>query len=249
MEVLVLIGVIALLFWLLKGQSPSAKGARGEAKVHAALRAKLDPNTHLVLADVTLPTPGGTTQIDNLILSRHGIFVIETKNMSGWIYGGEDQRMWTQSFPREKHRFMNPVHQNYKHIKTVQDLLGVKRSEVFGAVAFVGSAEPQTDMPDGVFWSINALVAHIRFRNAVIFDAPRLHALKAQLEAARLTQGRETDRAHVSHVQQIKSETKRRRSDASACPRCGSDLVKRTNKSNGDTFLGCSRFPKCRGTR
>ena len=34
-----------------------------------------------------------------------------------------------------------------------------------------------------------------------------------------------------------------------ACPRCGSPMVSRTNSHSGVPFLGCSRFPGCRGTR
>ena len=51
------------------------------------------------LNNITLPLAnGGSTQIDHIIVSVHGIFVIETKNYKGWIYGNEKQRQWTQVF-------------------------------------------------------------------------------------------------------------------------------------------------------
>ncbi len=34
-----------------------------------------------------------------------------------------------------------------------------------------------------------------------------------------------------------------------ACPVCGGEMVKRTNRRNGQTFMGCSNYPRCRGTQ
>jgi len=59
------------------------KGARGERKVHNALKEVIEGPDYKVFSDLILPTVRGTTQIDHLIISRFGIFVIETKNMSG----------------------------------------------------------------------------------------------------------------------------------------------------------------------
>jgi len=76
--------------------TPERKGARGERKVHNALNSVLDESEYRVLSDLILPIAGSTTQLDHLVLSRFGIFVIETKNMSGWIFGGgADQQKWT----------------------------------------------------------------------------------------------------------------------------------------------------------
>ena len=47
--------------------------------------------------DLTLETPDETTQIDHVIISRFGIFVIETKNFTGWIFGSENQKQWTKT--------------------------------------------------------------------------------------------------------------------------------------------------------
>ena len=33
------------------------------------------------------------------------------------------------------------------------------------------------------------------------------------------------------------------------CPRCGAEMATRHNRETGDAFLGCSRFPDCKGTR
>lgn len=104
-------------------RSPWFKGMFGEALVSTLLRRSLEEDTYRLLNDLTLPSGAGTTQIDHVVLSRFGVFVIETKNMKGWIYGSPDQVQWTQVIYRHKSRFQNPLHQNYKHIKTIQSLL------------------------------------------------------------------------------------------------------------------------------
>ncbi len=89
----------------------------GEAFVNSAIKRKLDKTKYHLIKDVTLPTVDGTTQVDHIIVSKFCIFVIETKNMKGWIFGGERQKTWTQSIYKNKNKFQNPLHQNYKHIK------------------------------------------------------------------------------------------------------------------------------------
>jgi restriction system protein len=84
----------ALLIGLLK--SPWAKGHIGELLVRLFARWQLDKQTYRRLHNVTLNTPDGTTQIDHIFISPYGIFVLETKNMSGWIFGSEKQAQWTQ---------------------------------------------------------------------------------------------------------------------------------------------------------
>ena len=94
------IGWILLLFFgvmIFKLFKPFLKGKLGEftVAIHAKLYLK-DPQ-YLLLNDLTLPDgEGGTTQIDHLLLSPYGIFVIETKNYKGWIFGNERQKIWTQ---------------------------------------------------------------------------------------------------------------------------------------------------------
>ncbi len=74
-----------------------------------------------MLNDLTLPDgEGATTQIDHLLLSPFGVFVIETKNYKGWIFGSERQKQWTQKIYKKSFKFQNPIHQNYKHMKVLE---------------------------------------------------------------------------------------------------------------------------------
>ena len=127
--------------------NPERKGVRGERLVHNTLTSVLNDQEYKVLTDLILPVAGGTTQIDHLVLSRFGIFVIETKNMSGWIFGSADQTNWMQVQKRSKRQFQNPLRQNYAHVKAVQEILKVDLKALHNFVVFTGTAEPKTAMP------------------------------------------------------------------------------------------------------
>ena len=65
-------------------------------------------------------------QIDHVEIRQNGIFCIETKNYSGWIFGNEAQSTWTQTLYNEKHHFPNPIKQNRSHIYHLNKVLGSK---------------------------------------------------------------------------------------------------------------------------
>ena len=55
------------------------------------------PSEYYVMDDVVLNTVRGTTQIDHIVISKYGVFVIETKNYRGIIYGNDDSKKWNQN--------------------------------------------------------------------------------------------------------------------------------------------------------
>ncbi len=241
--ILLALGVALLYFYL---NSPTRIGAAGERRVNSTLSRKLDQREYNLLADLTLRTSNGTTQIDHIVLSRYGVFVIETKNMSGWIFGGKNQTKWTQVMRRHKSKFQNPLRQNYHHIKVIQELLGISQEKIENLVAFVGSAEPKTEMPPNVFWSRRDLIDYIESRKTVQFTEDEVRIFATKLRSGALEANKETKRAHVQH---LKEKSARKNTDLSKCPRCGSKMIKRVNRRTGQTFFGCSRYPKCRSTR
>ena len=131
-------------------KSSTGKGMLGEFFVNITCKLFLDKKTYHLIKDVTLPTEDGTTQIDHIIVSQYGLFVIETKNYTGWIFGTEKQSSWTQQIYKTKHKFQNPLRQNYKHTCTLENMLGIQKNSAFPVIAFVGSAEFITKMPDNV---------------------------------------------------------------------------------------------------
>lgn len=80
---------------------------------------------HRLLCNLYIPKKNGsTTEIDLLMITETGLYVFESKNYSGWIFGNESNRYWTQSFPNgKKERFYNPIWQNSGHITALKDVL------------------------------------------------------------------------------------------------------------------------------
>ena len=127
------IGNLSGIFWifllvipllLLKAllQNPKVKGRIGERAVRSVIGKDLDEETYIEFHDLIIPSRSGTTQIDHIYVSVFGIFVIETKNYTGWIFGNEKQSKWTQVVYKQKHYFQNPLRQNYAHIKALSEL-------------------------------------------------------------------------------------------------------------------------------
>lgn len=236
--------------------TPERKGARGEKRVHNALTSVLNEQDYRVLTDLILPVAGGTTQIDHLVLSRFGIFVIETKNMSGWIFGGADQPKWTQVQKRSKRRFQNPLRQNYAHIKAVEEILKVDQKVLHNFVVFTGTAEPKTDMPDSVAWGLKDLGKLITLQKEQVFSDVQINSYEKKLRDQALENTKVVRNEHLQNLEKkaaARKETLIKKPDARldqpSCPKCGTRMNKRTKRKTGDTFWGCANFPKCRGTR
>jgi hypothetical protein len=174
---------------------------RGEAKLSRALTIRfLPPDFHL-LNHLTIPLPDGTTQIDHVLVSRFGIFVIETKDYTGWIFAGARDRQWTQVLYRSKFRFQNPLRQNHRHVLAVQRLLDFLPPEVIRpVVVFTGNAQFKMGMPDGVF-TLSTFLAYVDGHREDVISINRLQFCVGRLETARLAMTRKTD---VEHVRQLR---------------------------------------------
>ena len=101
-------------------------GKHGEDLTENKLKlVKLFGRSGVTLRNVYIPTNNDeTTEIDLLYITQKGIFVLESKNYSGWIFGDEKQYQWTASLPnRKKIHFYNPIKQNKNHIKWLGEFL------------------------------------------------------------------------------------------------------------------------------
>jgi len=121
-KVLLLVIVTLAIIVLVKRSHARIKGVVGERKTRKILERL--PETYKVINDLLLQTERGTSQIDHTVLSPHGIFVIETKNYWGWIFGDEHAEYWTQVTYGSKNRFYNPLRQNHGHVQTLKEVLG-----------------------------------------------------------------------------------------------------------------------------
>ena len=233
---------LALLAGLLK--SPWFKGVLGEFQVNLLLKLSLSKDKYHLIKNVTLPTEDGTTQIDHILVSQYGVFVIETKNMKGWIFGSPNQKQWTQKIFKHSSKFQNPIHQNYKHIKTLENCLNIPPESIFSVIVFIGDSTFKTDMPSNVTYA-GGCIKYIKSKSAKLLSQEQVHEVSKTIQGGRLKPSIKTNREHVAHVKQIINS---KRSDK-VCPKCGSDMLLRESKKGanaGKKFWGCSTFPKCR---
>ena len=117
---LIIMILISCLVVLLK---PIIKGWFGETAV-AVILSRLNPEEYQTINDVIVKTKRGTSQIDHVVISLYGIFVIETKNYKGWITGTDYSEQWTKNMYGKKYKFRNPIIQNYGHVKALEEVLG-----------------------------------------------------------------------------------------------------------------------------
>ena len=191
--------------------------------------------------NVILSTSRGTAEIDHLIVSRFGLFVIENKKRSGWIFGEASDPYWTAVHFRSKYRFQNPLHQNFGHVKALEEVSGVDPSKVFSLVVFRGRCEFKTSVPQGVFLhDCASWVA--RRRDVLLSDAEVDRVLGVVQQAAT---GFFATLDHAASVRERYRST-------TTCPKCGGDLVARFARKGpmpGSRFLGCSNYPRCKYIR
>ena len=182
MELLALIITAFVLFGFIGAylRSPTVKGARGERRVNSILYRKLPSREYTVFHDITLHTSRGPTQIDHIVVSRYGVFVIETKNYTGWIFGDARSRQWTQTIYGHKTRFQNPLRQNFKHTKAVESFLSLSPRHVHSVVVFVGDAQIKTDLPDNVT-HLRGLCPYILSHRDLLLGTSRVRSIAMML--------------------------------------------------------------------
>jgi restriction system protein len=202
----------------------------------------LDAKAYRRFHDVIIPAKNSTTQIDHLLVSPYGLFIVETKNIKGWIFGSENRPNWTQTLYRKKYSFQNPLRQTFRQKKILSEYLDLDESIIHTVVYFVGNCMFKAPLPANVISS--GLGRYIkRFRNCILSpqDVDRvIRALEQHVSESSLT-----TRDHVQSLRQ-------RHASNTVCPRCGSNLVERTAKKGpnaGSKFLGCESYPKCRFTK
>lgn len=150
---LLLAALIAITY--LKSKKRRIKGWVGEAVTKLGSLDKLNSAVYRCYHDLYLPRPDGkgTTQIDHVVVSKLGVFVIETKNFSGWIFGGEHDLQWTQQHYKKRTRIDNPLHQNRLHVRALKQFLELSDDAFIPIVWMAGDAVFKTPLPSGVLTS------------------------------------------------------------------------------------------------
>ncbi len=198
-------GVVAGLYvalFVYRRFKSSIKGSLGEALVNKGTFRRLDQQLYRGFSDLYLPRPDGdgTTQVDHVVVSPFGIFVIETKNYTGWIYGSENQAKWTQTFGSgAKVPFQNPIWQNRLHIKALAQFLKLPEVKFHSVIFFMGGSTFKTELPKYVIE--DGLTSYITGHEEVLLGTEEVERVKGALEElVKGTDKRAAKRAHVAGV-------------------------------------------------
>ena len=181
-----LIPLILLIAYL---GSPRFKGTMGEARVGRLLAVMLESNRYTVFNKVIIPSNGGTVQIDHVVISKFGIFVIETVFVRGWISGAEFQDRWKQHRFKNSTQFPNPMHQNHMNVQALARLLQLPESRFSSVVVFMGHRGFKKSMPFNVL-PAEKLISYIRKRTENILAEDQARQALKGLEQARLSSRR-----------------------------------------------------------
>ena len=238
-------------------------GRRGEKLTERELKlVQLLGRKGKVLRNVYLTKGNGeTSEVYVIFITQKGIFVFESKNYSGWIFGDEKSQKWTAMLPnKQKNQFYNPILQNKTHVKWMRNYVG-EDVPLFSIIVFSERCELKkvtVESPDVKVIKRDRTYAAVRDiwdQSPDVISEEKINELYDNL--AKLTNVDEAVKAaHIDNInQKYKKEEKKQEPPVQTeqqeliCPRCGSALVLRTAKKGenaGNQFYGCSNFPKCR---
>lgn len=255
---LIIILIVVLFVYLAWYNSAKQKGKRGEMRVSAILLQLSDEYT--ILNDLVFRTEKGTTQIDHIVVSKYGLFTIETKNYRGEIYGDDNRQEWTQlivtnvTYAKKwwktytyvtKNHFYNPVKQSLGHAYRIKELL---------------TAYPHLKVIPIVVFTGDAILSNVESRHHVVYEENLLSVINEYniqylndedvqtiLNILQVNNVREVvnDWQHVKNLQAVEKKVNAT-INSGICPKCGGHLVK--HKGRYGSFWGCSNYPKCKFT-
>lgn len=236
---------IIIISIILKINSPRIKGIIGEFNVNTRL--KFLGTEYIVLKDILIKSSNNSTsQIDEIILSEYGIFVIETKNYKGWIFGNEKSENWTQIIFKERYNFRNPVKQNWSHIYALRNILSnFPNIKYFPIVVFTGDVtlkEIESSIPVIYDNQINNTIKNLSSEKCI--SLKELKQIKSILESSEIKE-KVIRKEHIKTIKRKIINDKLKKENL-ICPKCNGELRLRDGKYN--KFYGCSNFPKCRFT-
>lgn len=248
------------------------KGRLGEYAIYRYLKRFENDNVKF-LFNVYVPKENGTTtEIDVLMICPKGILVFESKNYSGWIFGNEQQKNWTQVLPKgrgrsQKEHFFNPIMQNKGHINCLKSII-----------------DKEVDFKSIIVFSNRCTLKEITLKNQEIKVINRYRVVEIVAEILGgieencldsenikflyekifpFTQVEESvKKQHIKNIQvasedvnqKINEDIETKKQTVSdtvgkVCPKCGNNMVLRTAQKGqhvGKQFWGCTNYPKCR---
>lgn len=227
---------------LFKPMHTTIKGKWGEHKV-ANILSRLPEEEYKVINNVIIQTNGYTSQIDHLVVSIYGIFVVETKNYTGWITGYENSKQWTQNVYGNKYSLYNPIKQNKSHILALKNELYIIEDNFIPIIAFSNDCSLKIETETPVIY-ISQILNEIKRHTEVKFDKTQLDGIVERIKAINI----DSPEMQQQHIAEIKGKIfmEEYKSRQGVCPKCGASLVLRQGRYG--KFYGYSNYPRCHYT-
>lgn len=256
--ILVIAALVGLFIFRAIYHSPQNIGKRGEAKVNNLLNDL--PQGYYVLHDVVLQTERGSTQIDHIVVSKYGLFIIETKNYRGEILGDDNHQQWTQIIATDvryrrkwyktytyitKNHFYNPIKQSLGHLYELKKSLPeIQPLRIIPIVVFTGDADiSKVQTNSHVIYDSALINTILQYQNELMSDSDVQSILKHLSE--KNVRNIIDNNTHIHNLKMAEMEHYKQ-VESGICPRCGGKLVLRNGRYG--SFYGCSNYPKCKFT-
>ncbi len=200
----------------------------------------LDKDKYIVLNDIMIEVNNKTYQIDHIVLSKYGIFVIETKQYNGYIKGSKYDKKWVRYIKgKAPIYYTNPIRQNYGHVKAICELLNISEDKVFNIVCIPSNNVKLDIEHDGEVTTGLTIIDKITsYKEEIISN---IEELKNKIIINNIVD-KNKRKEHIENINLNKEEY-----DSNICPKCGGKLVERDGKYS--KFIGCSNYHKCKYTR
>ena len=217
-------------------------------QVDAATQYLVESDSYYVMTDVVLLTFEGLIQIDFIIVSRFGVFVVASYDYDGIIDAEESSDIWYQIVNKsEKHGFANPSIQLRKNTETLKSLIDIDKKKIFSVVLF--------DRISGFVSSMRArttygheYMEYIRTKRELLLTTKEIKNIVEMIETKRKKQGLVSSLKHLDTSHQIGTIL----DNEDACPGCGSEMeikVEQSGRNAGQQYLRCVLYPTCRSTK
>jgi restriction system protein len=183
-------------------EKPAYRGWWGEYKVNLMLRLCLSSEYKLYANTIYRGQhKGESTQVDHIVVSRYGIFVIETKTLKGKIIVDElNSDQWIQIVGRRRYTLDHPLKQNYAHIRSLQRITGAHSQKIFSYAVMAGSAVFEGQRPERVF-STWELVRKIQSKKTPVLSRAGVNSACQRLRRCKIKGGYWAARHHVARLQ------------------------------------------------
>jgi hypothetical protein len=165
--------ILIILAFILDLFMPKIKEFLGEKPVEFHLT-DLDKSKYDIINNIIIKSGDSSTQIDHVVVSNFGVFVIQVENYKGKIIGKEYDESWYRRIHIEREKLHNPISENYKHIQALQEFLKeFDKLKYIPIVTFTTNAKLQVTSNTDVVYTINLVKTIKRYTEEVISDVDK----------------------------------------------------------------------------